>query len=48
MKALVRRHVLPGLDRGPFKLVCHDFQPTNMIVNNEQELKVIAVTDWEE
>jgi hypothetical protein len=47
MKALVPRHVLPGLDRGPFKLTCDDFQPTNMIVNNEQELKVIAVIDWE-
>jgi hypothetical protein len=32
---------------GPFKLTCDDFQPTNMIVNNEQDLKVIAVIDWE-
>ncbi|KAK7418114.1 hypothetical protein QQZ08_011369 [Neonectria magnoliae] len=47
MKALIPRHVLPGHDMGPFKLTCDDFQPTNMIVNNEQDLKVVAVIDWE-
>ncbi|KAI5864632.1 hypothetical protein GGS23DRAFT_457488 [Durotheca rogersii] len=47
MKALITRHVLPGHDKGPFKLTCDDFQPTNMIVNNEQDLKVVAVIDWE-
>lgn len=47
MKALIPRHVLPGHDMGPFKLICDDFQPTNMIVNNEQDLKVVAVIDWE-
>ncbi|XXG99424.1 hypothetical protein Hte_005763 [Hypoxylon texense] len=47
MKALIPRHVLPGLDNGPFKFMCDDFQPTNMIVNNEQDMKIIAVIDWE-
>ncbi|KAF7546380.1 hypothetical protein G7046_g9317 [Stylonectria norvegica] len=47
MKALIPRHVMPGSNKGPFKLMCDDFQPTNMIVNNEQDLKVIAVLDWE-
>jgi hypothetical protein len=47
MKALIARHVLPGYDKGPFKLVCDDFQPTNTIVNNEQDLKIVAVIDWE-
>lgn len=47
MKALVPRHVLPDHDMGPFKLSCDDFQPTNMIVNNEHDLKVVAVIDWE-
>lgn len=47
MKALVARHVLPGQDKGPFKFMCDDFQPTNMIVNNEKDLKIIAVIDWE-
>lgn len=47
MKALIPRHVLPSLDRGPSKFMCDDFQPTNMIVNNEQDMKIIAVIDWE-
>lgn len=47
MKALIARHVLPGHDKGPFKLTCDDFQPTNMIVNNTRDLKIVAVIDWE-
>ncbi|TGJ85061.1 hypothetical protein E0Z10_g3675 [Xylaria hypoxylon] len=47
MKALIARHILPGRDNGPFKFMCDDFQPTNMIVDNEQDLKIIAVIDWE-
>lgn len=46
MKALIPRHVLPGHGMGPLKLICDDFQPTNMIVNNDQDLKVVAVIDW--
>ncbi|KAF5013358.1 hypothetical protein FDECE_635 [Fusarium decemcellulare] len=47
MKALIPRHVLSSHDMGPFKLICDDFQPTNMIVNNEQDLEVVVVVDWE-
>ncbi|KAM0812778.1 hypothetical protein AB5N19_12769 [Seiridium cardinale] len=47
MKALIPRQVLPGRDKGPFKFMCDDFQPTNMIVNNEKDLEIIAVVDWE-
>ncbi|KAI0097480.1 hypothetical protein GGR51DRAFT_540809, partial [Nemania sp. FL0031] len=47
MKALISRHVLPGQDNGPFKFMCDDFQPANMIVNNEKDLEVIAVIDLE-
>ncbi|KAI1741707.1 hypothetical protein F4680DRAFT_414809 [Xylaria scruposa] len=47
MKDLVARHVLPSRDTGPFKFMCDDFQPANMIVDNEQDLKIIAVIDWE-
>ncbi|KPM36214.1 hypothetical protein AK830_g10355 [Neonectria ditissima] len=47
MKALISRHVIPGSDKRPFKLICDDFQRTNMIVNNEEDLKVVAVIDWE-
>lgn len=34
-------------DKGPFKLICDDFGPANMIVNNTDDLKIIAVIDWE-
>jgi hypothetical protein len=47
MKALIARHVLPEHDQGPFKLMCDDFQPTNMIVNNVEDLKIVGVIDWE-
>lgn len=47
MKSLVARYVLSNEDTGPFKLICDDLQPTNMIVNNEKDLKIIAVLDWE-
>ena len=46
-KSLVPRHVLAKYDKGPFKLICDDFGQANMIVNNEQELKIIGVIDWE-
>lgn len=32
---------------GPFKLICDDFTPANMIVNNATDLKIVAVLDWE-
>ncbi|KAF5637143.1 phosphotransferase enzyme family [Fusarium sp. NRRL 52700] len=47
MKSLVSRHFLLNQDTGPFKLTCDDLQPTNMIVNNEQDLKIVGVLDWE-
>jgi hypothetical protein len=47
MKALIARHVLPGYEKGSFKLTCDDFQPTNMIANNEHELKIVGVLDLE-
>ncbi|OIW22986.1 hypothetical protein CONLIGDRAFT_694359 [Coniochaeta ligniaria NRRL 30616] len=47
MKTLVARHVLPAHDKGPFKLMCDDFQPTNMIVNNVEDLQIVGVIDWE-
>ncbi|KAL4956341.1 hypothetical protein BDW69DRAFT_203338 [Aspergillus filifer] len=34
-------------DRGPFKLVCDGFRFSNLLVNNAQDLKVVAVLDWE-
>ncbi|KAI1120312.1 hypothetical protein F5Y10DRAFT_134548 [Nemania abortiva] len=44
MKALIARH---SRDTGPFKFMCDDFQPANMIVDNDKDLKIIAVIDWE-
>lgn len=37
---------LPDLDKGPFKLICDDFTPANMIVNNAVDLEIVAVIDW--
>ncbi len=45
MTALIASHVLPSQDKGLFKLMFDDFQPPEMIVNNEQDPKVIAVID---
>ncbi|KAI3342712.1 hypothetical protein F4824DRAFT_485618 [Ustulina deusta] len=42
MTALIASHVLPSQDKGLFKLMFDDFQPPEMIVNNEQDPKVIA------
>ncbi|KAH6716480.1 hypothetical protein BKA61DRAFT_631782 [Leptodontidium sp. MPI-SDFR-AT-0119] len=46
-KSLIPRHVLAKYDKGPFKLIYDDFGPANMIVNNERELKIVGVIDWE-
>ncbi|KAH7305149.1 kinase-like domain-containing protein [Rhexocercosporidium sp. MPI-PUGE-AT-0058] len=46
-RALISRFISPKYDEGPFKLICDDFGPANMIVNNTQDLKIIAVIDWE-
>lgn len=47
MQKLVSRFVTPSTDNGPFKLVCDDFGPANMIVNNAEDLDIIGVVDWE-
>jgi len=46
-KKLVPRFVSHDYDRGPFKLICDDFGPANMMVNNTKDLKIVAVLDWE-
>ncbi|RDW63221.1 phosphotransferase family protein [Aspergillus mulundensis] len=45
--AIVPRFVDSKYDYGPFKLICDDFRFGNMLVNNAQELKIVAVLDWE-
>ncbi|MCJ1422366.1 hypothetical protein MMC29_000246 [Sticta canariensis] len=46
-KALVPCLVSAEHESGPFKLICDDFGPANMIVDNAQNLKIVAVIDWE-
>ncbi|THW50972.1 hypothetical protein D6D21_01689 [Aureobasidium pullulans] len=46
----VIRQLIPRfvhLDNGPFKLVCDDFGPFNMMVDNAEDLNIVAVLDWE-
>jgi hypothetical protein len=46
-KALLPRFVSQKYNKGPFKLVCDDFRPGNMLVNNRRDLKIVGVIDWE-
>ncbi|CAD0031304.1 unnamed protein product, partial [Aureobasidium pullulans] len=46
----VIRQLIPRFvhfDNGPFKLVCDDFGPFNMMVDNAEDLNIVAVLDWE-
>lgn len=45
--AIVPHFVPSKHDDGPFKLICDDFRFGNILVNNAQELKIVAVLDWE-
>ncbi|KAK8177123.1 kinase-like domain-containing protein [Phyllosticta citrichinensis] len=38
---------VPKYDSAPFGLVCDDFRYGNMLINNEQDLHIMAVLDWE-
>jgi hypothetical protein len=45
VRGLVSKMVMPEYNNGPFKLICDDFSPANMIVT--EDLDIIAVVDWE-
>jgi len=47
LKSLVDRHVWPEHQTGPSKLICDDFGPSNVIVNNAKDLQIVAVVDLE-
>ncbi|OAA65296.1 Protein kinase-like domain protein [Niveomyces insectorum RCEF 264] len=47
LMSLAARHVWPDYDRGPFKLICDDFGPANMLVDNKQDLNIVGVVDLE-
>jgi hypothetical protein len=47
LKAITSHFVSDQHDRGPFKLVCDDMRFGNMLVNNANDLKIVAGLDWE-
>lgn len=44
---MIPRFVSDKYDHVPFKLICDDFRFGNILVNNAQDLKIVAVLDWE-
>ncbi|QKX62131.1 uncharacterized protein TRUGW13939_09288 [Talaromyces rugulosus] len=46
-RKLARENRLCSYDNGPFKLVCDDFRPTNVLANSEYGYKVVGAIDWE-
>ncbi|KAK1765052.1 hypothetical protein QBC33DRAFT_572028 [Phialemonium atrogriseum] len=48
LDVLIPRFV-PRYDKGPFKLICDDVGPANMIVNSAEDLKIVATPNtWSE
>ncbi|KAF2455601.1 hypothetical protein BDY21DRAFT_395994 [Lineolata rhizophorae] len=45
--AIIPRFIAEEYNWTGFRLMCDDFRYGNMIVNNERELEIIAVIDWE-
>ncbi|KAF2460783.1 hypothetical protein BDY21DRAFT_413054 [Lineolata rhizophorae] len=45
--ASIPQFVRRDYDLGPFKLACDDMRYGNMLVNNPQDLNIVAVIDWE-
>lgn len=45
--ASIHQFVCRDHDLGPFKLACDDMRYGNMLVNNPQDLNIVAVIDWE-
>jgi hypothetical protein len=47
VNAITSRFVAKEHDKTGFRLVCDDFRYENLIVNNDSDLKIISVIDWE-
>ncbi|KAJ5145893.1 uncharacterized protein N7515_000457 [Penicillium bovifimosum] len=47
VKSLIPRFVNAAYENGPFKLICDDFGPANMIVKSEKDLTIVGVVDLE-
>ncbi|KAH9211485.1 kinase-like domain-containing protein [Leptodontidium sp. 2 PMI_412] len=46
VKSIAPHFVSNNYDSGPFKLICDDFRPGNILVK-EDTLEIVAVVDWE-
>jgi hypothetical protein len=47
LESLIPRFVNVAYEKGPFKLICDDFGPANMIVKSEKDLTIVGVVDLE-
>lgn len=47
LESLIPRFVDTAYKNGPFKLICDDFGPANMIVKSEKDLTIVGVVDLE-
>ncbi|KAH8424173.1 uncharacterized protein LDX57_001928 [Aspergillus melleus] len=45
--AIIPYFVAREYNRGPFKLICDDLRFGNILVNNDKDLKIVAIIDWE-
>lgn len=45
--AIIPRFIADKHDQISFRLLCGDFRYGNIIINNEKELKIITVIDWD-
>ncbi|OKL55836.1 hypothetical protein UA08_08924 [Talaromyces atroroseus] len=46
-RKLARENRLCSHDYGPFKLICDDFRPANVLADSEHGFKAVGVIDWE-
>lgn len=47
LESLIPQFVNTKYEDGPFKLICDDFGPANMIVKSEEDLTIVGVVDLE-
>ncbi|KAK4868589.1 hypothetical protein LT330_006791 [Penicillium expansum] len=47
LESMIPEMVNKDYDQGPFKLICDDFSPSNMIVRSHDDLTIVGVVDLE-
>jgi len=47
LESLIPQFVNVKYENGPFKLICDDFGPSNMIVKSDKDLTIVGVVDLE-